>query len=244
MIRSRNAHRALLLFVVALAFAALITNVVGAEPGAKWTIEKGNGTLVDAATLNAAVGIREIEKLEASEEQDGSISGKLVGLAVQIKCTGVSLINASLEGEGRVSEGFKVKFTGCSTMLNGKMEKECTPQAESESGVILTNELKGSIVLQAGVGIVVVEAKEKETLTFIKTNEECPIGPKISVVGRFAVSVASMPTRLVEHLVSQDPFTEIWFVSKTTEHVASIKGSAWARLIHEHEGLRWSGDPA
>ncbi len=52
-------------------------------------------------------------------------------------------------------------------------------------------------------------------------------------------------THLVEHLVEQfTPLTELWTISKTTEHKATLLGSAWAFLTGEHEGLKWSGDPA
>jgi hypothetical protein len=46
---------------------------------------------------------------------------------------------------------------------------------------------------------------------------------------------------LVEHLLepAPAPFMELWTISKTVEHQATLLGSAWGFLAGAHEGLKF-----
>jgi hypothetical protein len=62
-----------------------------------------------------------------------------------------SLMGAGLVAEGKLKNGFIVKFTGCKTFLNGTLSAECAPHsagAPAETGE--TKPLKGLIVLHTG----------------------------------------------------------------------------------------------
>jgi hypothetical protein len=87
-------------------------------------------------------------------------------------------------------------------------------------------------------------------LATIKTGpavkNECPIGTSVPVIGSLALKDCEnlALTHLKEHLVEAfTPLTELWTISKTTEHKATLLGSAWAFLGEEHKGLQWAGDP-
>lgn len=228
--------------VGALGFAV---GVGGAEPGAKWTIELPNGSRVDAATLNASVAVRELEQLGGTGEPDGMLVSQLIKRTVEITCKGVQFSGVKIEAEGKVASGAKAKFTGCTVKYGGKVEKECTPTLGSETEVILTNSLKGLIFLHEGVGLTKIQPVEKEVLAFVIMSEECPVGEKMPISGTFVVKNSSPLEQLLFYpLIAEGPLTEMWIYNKTTEHKATLSGTAFLQLTGLHEGLRWSGTPA
>ena len=86
---------------------------------------------------------------------------------------------------------------------------------------------------------------EGETFATIEMGPECAIGQKVNVIGKATLKDCEglALTHLVKHLVEVGPLTELWVISKTPEHVATILGSVWAFLTGEHVGLKFSGDP-
>lgn len=223
----------------------IAVGLVGAEVGAKWMIELPNGTRVDAATLNASVGVTELEALSGTGERDGRLVSQLFKKSVEITCKNAQFSGVKIEAEGKVASGAKVKFTGCTVKFGGKVEKECTPFVGSETETILTNSLKGLIVLHEGTGLTKIEPAEKETLAFVLMNEECPIGNKMPISGTFTVKDSNLlEVLIVKRLASEGPLTDMWIYGKTAEHKATLSGTAILQLIGIHEGLRWSGNPA
>jgi hypothetical protein len=161
--------------------------------------------------------------------------------------------------EGR---GFQILLGNCVTELNGKVSEACRPETEGVANEVITNPLHALIKLHelkpSGVKDDLVEVLPDTGLdtTFVTiktgpaTGNECPIGTKVPVFGRVFLRDCNEKflEHLIEHLVETDAtttkLTELWVISKTEEHKASLLGSAWAFLTGEHEGLKWSGDPA
>jgi hypothetical protein len=245
MFRKGFALKSLGLSIVVVGALAFAVGLVGAEAGANWTIELPNGTRVDAATLNASVGVNELEPLGGTGERDGRLVSQISGKSVEIVCKNMQFSGVKVEAEGKVASGAKVKFTSCTVKVGGKLEKECTPFVGAETEVILTNSLKGLIVLHNGAGLTKIEPTEKETLAFVLMNEECPIGEKMPINGIFTVKDASsLAMLLVKRLASEGPLTDMWLYGKTAEHKATLSGTAILQLTGAHEGFRWSGNPA
>jgi len=108
------------------------------------------------------------------------------------------------------------------------------------------------------------ESEKSEIFAVIEMGEECAIGSKVPVIGKATLKDCSdrlanekgekleingcekelFLTHLVKHQVEIGPLTELWTISKTAEHVATILGSALAFLTGAHTGLKFSGDPA
>jgi hypothetical protein len=91
-----------------------------------------------------------------------------------------------------------------------------------------------------------VGGKASETLATIEMSEECAIGTKVPLIGKFTVKDCEGLSlkNLFEHLIEVGPLTELWTISKTAEHVATLLGSAWAFLYGAHLNKQFSGDPA
>ena len=85
-----------------------------------------------------------------------------------------------------------------------------------------------------------------EKFVTIETSEECSVGSKIPVIGKLTLKdcKGAFSTEQTEHLVEQGPLTELWTISKTAEHVATLDGSGILILGGAHAGLKWSGTPA
>jgi hypothetical protein len=236
--------------LLALVFGlmAVAVGAAQAETGAKWTILKSDGTTqVDAATLTPMVEIKELEG------SGGSFSTKAAGVSVFISCGGAQLIGAKFEGNGSVTSGFKAKFTGCNTFLNGTLAGACLPFTGATKDEIVTNALKALIALHlltpGGVVDTIVRIEpvtgEKLADLVLGTGGACVIGEKVPVLGKFTVKDASLGTLAADHLVIEGLLTEMWVFSKTEEHQAKIGGSALVRLTGgEHLGLHWSGMPS
>jgi len=183
-------------------------------------------------------------------------------------CTTIETLNAKLQEEGIIGNtvvtnalglkegrGSKIKFSGCTTDLNGVPAPECTPEdksAEGGKGTILTKLIHGLLKLHVLASdevkddVVKILPDEGEILATISLPAGCPEGTSVPVIGALTLKDSEnlALTHIVEHLVEAFlPLTELWTISKTEEHRATLLGSAWARLTGEHEGLKWSGDP-
>jgi hypothetical protein len=250
MIRSRFGPLGLcaVLFGV-MAFGA---SAAEAEVGAQWLFaEKGAGTKL-VPFLEATIGLEK-------DSPTYVLHSKILGVAVLFLCTELKAVNAVLKANGSIGEGGKILFSGCTTDLNGVENAACTPNDVTDGlGFIVTQNLHALLVLGELAGGVKddllkilpdkVGGVESEVFDNIEFGSKCPIGTKIPVIGKlvFKDCANEALTHLVKHLLepAAAPFTELWTISKTVEHQATLLGSAWAFLTGEDLGLKFSGDPA
>jgi hypothetical protein len=224
------------------------STVAQAEVGAKWLFaEKApNSGLVPF--LLASVGL-EAETL-------GVLHTKIAGISVLFLCPVIEGLNIKLTTNGSIEEGMLIDFLNCTTDLNGVGSKACEPAGGGKAGVITTKELHGLIVLHelkpSGIKDDVllilpdpVGGVKSEIFATVEMGAECSIGTKVNIIGHLTLKDCQemFLTHLVKHLLEIGPLTELWAISKTAEHVATILGSFWAFLIGAHEGLKFSGDP-
>jgi hypothetical protein len=221
-----------------------------AETGAAWLLAEKEPNSGLIALLDAEVGLE--------KETTGILHSKILGIAVLFECEGIATVNAKLLPNGSIGEktgtvsGSKIKFSGCITKLNGATSAVCEPNAGgTEKGVINTTAGHGLIVLHETVAKVKTELTQilpdvGETFATIEMSKECAIGSKVPVIGKAFLEdcEGKFLTHLVKHLVQVGPLTELWTISKTAEHVATILGSSWAKLLGTHAGFKFSGDPA
>jgi hypothetical protein len=213
------------------------------EVGAKWLFAKGSSS-EPIPFLEASAG------LEA--ETDWVLHTKVAGIAALFECKKIAAINAKLQTEGRVGTGAKLKFSECITKLNGAKSAPCEPNAGgTEKGVINSNALHGLIVLVELAGGVKDDAisvlpDSGETFATLEFGAECNIGSKVPIFGKALIQDSEnlFLTFQVKHLLTFSSSSELWVVSKTAEHVATLLGGAWVFLTGAHEGLKLSGDPA
>ena len=234
MIRSRLRPKALCLCVTALGLTAFSAGVAQAETGANWMVNGSNvtSTLLPNIELFALGGV---------------LATQIAGTGVEYECTGVELVGIKLETEGRLTNGGKVKATGCSTFLNGTLSKVCKPSSMGQpSGTILSNALKGLLQLGTGEPIARISPSSGETLGAITQGEECSLPESVPVKGVLAMKdvFSEGKTESTTHSIGEDGFWGRMFViSNTAEHTAVIRGSLSASLGGAHLGLKWSGLP-
>lgn len=248
MIRSRHGFKALGLCAVVLGLMAFSTSAAQAEVGAKWNV---NGSAI-SATLLPAIGAT----LEGSH---GILLSKALGVPLNILCTAIGFVGATLKAEGGALG--KIKFTGCKVLKGTEVLASCEPHNGATKGEILTNTLKGLIVLDAGQPVTLLIEDETKvgaepTFVSIETSEACSFGAKIPVIGEFVLSDCSkkeagvcIPEGTVEkkiHLgLELASLTKLFVISLTEEHKATIDGSIEGFLTGAaHEGLNWSAKPA
>jgi hypothetical protein len=235
----------MLLGLCAALFGVMAFGASGAQ-AAKWLILMSNGEVLTAEQLLANLGAEiDSPKLILHTEV---LKDKYL-----IECTGLELIGVGLESEGKLTEGGKVKFTGCVGLVNGSVNKLCTPKSNGTTqGTILTNEGKGVLVLHELTGgtkdgLTKIEPKVAGgSFVNLEMEEGCAIGEKLPINGVLYVKdcEGKLETHLVKHLGEEGPLTELWATSnKTEEHTAHILGSVWFFLTGAHAGLAWSGMP-
>lgn len=225
---------------------ALSASAAQAEVSAKWLLAKSDGTLVNflEATLNLETDVPLVLHMEISKAK------------ILFLCATVTMVNAALKANGSIGNGAKVRFSGCTTDLNGVVSKSCEPSNQgTEPGVLVSRPLHGLLILHKLLNgtvddLIKVLPDEGETFFTLEMSKECAIGTKINVIGSAALKDCQGLGRahLVKHLVEVGGWgtelTELWAVSKTDEHKVFILGSAWASLAGAHTGFKFSGDPA
>jgi len=242
MIRSNLRLKALGLCAMVLGLMAFSASGAQAEPESRWMI---NGANVEGASpLLATIDIAEIENKSAA------LLTIIGGTKVDFLCISAKLIGAKLENEGKVTNGGKVKFTGCITLLGGLSEKPsvpCVPKAGGQPfGTIESNAGKGLLVLHEGKPLTRIEPSVAggpfATLEF---GEECSLPEKVPVFGKLFLKDCKDEGKveLVKHLIEQGPLTHLFVISDTVEHAANIDGSAFVQLEGAHSGLKFSGLP-
>lgn len=212
-----------------------------AEVGARWLMVNSSGWVV---FLEASLGLK--------AETSAILHTKIAGVSVLFSCSWAEAIGATLKAEGGIGKGAKVRFSNCSTLLNGAVSKPCEPKDPTWGwGSIVTNSSHGLVeyVSLTNNDVVKFLPDTGETLATIYMSEECSIGERVPVIGKVRVKDCSALalTHLVEHLVevtSGIEGTELWVISKTVEHMATLLGSAFAYLTGAHTGMAFSADPS
>jgi hypothetical protein len=230
MSRSQRITPKLGLLALAL-YAAMLMSGATSAGAAAWKV---NGKEV-TSELSPLVTISEVEG------KDLTLSTEVLKLKVEILCTGLQAINVKLKPEGAIAFGSGLKYTGCITKLNGSVTPECEPGGGGggETGVISSKLLKGALVSHEGSNIVRFEATEGETLAIATLPASCPIGTSITLLGKLTLKDTSLSKETVTHLAVVGPLTELWVISKTAEHQATVSGSLVTALAGEHLGLSW-----
>lgn len=226
-----------------LGLMAFSASAAHAEENAHWWIVEKEGAALKE--LEAEVNL-EIDSTHLT------LHTIIAGVKVLFLCLGISAVKIKLQAKGVVGSGGKVKFSTCTTELNGAVSSACEPVNGTEKGVILTNAGHGLIVLHklepSGVKDDIVELLPDTgtTLATVVMGAECSIGTKVPIIGKLTLKDCQglFLKHLVKHLIEEGPLTELWAISKTEEHKASILGSAWVFLIGVHEKMLFSGETA
>jgi hypothetical protein len=232
--------RLILLGLCAALFGVMAFGASGAQ-AAKWLILMSNGEVLTGEQLPATVGI--------SLESNAILHTEVLKVKFLVTCTSAELLGASLEGEGKVTSGGRVRFKGCIGETNGSVNANCTPKANGEpEGTILTNEGKGQLVLHEGtVGLTKIEPKTAGgAFATLEMKPPCPVGEKLPINGVLYLKDCEnmLELHLGNHLIEEGPLTEMWATSNNnTEHKAHILGSALAFLTGAHLNLAWGGMP-
>lgn len=236
MIRSNIRLKALGLSAMVLGLMAFSAGSAQAETGANWML---NGSNVTAGLLPS---------IDITNLDGGSVllATKIAGASVIYECTAAKLIGAKLETEGKITNGFKVKFTGCETFLNLTLSALCVPKSAGQAnGTVETLALKGLMQLHSSEPVVKIEPKEGANLAVFTHEEECSLPENVPLRGYLVLkdSKTEGDIELVAHLIAEHKLTYMYVLSDTPEHAAIMAGSANVVLTGAHAGLKWSGLP-
>jgi len=225
----------------------LVLELSGEHKGLQWSaVEVGGVANWQVSGTGLVGGLSPLVKSELVKGSTPILLSEIFGKKLELPCTTVKLVNVYLRAEGKIGEASKVVFTGCKIKLGGKEEKECEPHSIGASaGTIETLVLKSLIVLHLGAALIALEPKTGEILAKPEMSKECSIGESIKVIGKLTLKDSfSLPTDLVQHLLSEGPLTELWVNSKTAEHKTVLDGALLVTLDAEFLGLTWSGTPS
>jgi len=247
--------------VLGLCLLALgIFGVGSAQAATNWMVKGTNVTENGKNAIGKVV-------LKTGAEEKATLKTKISGNEVKFSCKKATLEGVGLELAGALTTGGKVKFTECTTAINGTTQKACEPVNGAEKGVIISNPGKGGLTIHStGEGVTIIESTVKETIEkkevpvfgHVKMGEECSIGEDVPIIGPKLgiVDVAGMgapQTKEQEekegvklgllheekvHKIKEGPLTEIWAISETAEHKAEVIGEAEVELA---SGFNWSG---
>lgn len=223
-----------------------IVSLTGAHAGLKWG---GPEDLPHKPTwlVLEEKGGEPLKKLKATlqiknAESTMSLLTKMLGIKVQIRCSGSELSGGSLEPEGKAT-GLKGKFTGCELLNSesGKTIEECIPRTKGMSaGVVETAELKAEI---SGESVKVVPASGTQ-LALLEWGSGCLLAAQIPVSGTLYVKDAEgkFGEHLVTHSANQASGSELWVGQVSAEHLeTSVDGIESVFLSGTHSGLKWGG---
>jgi hypothetical protein len=177
MVRSRLGLKALGLCALVLGLMAVAASGAQAEAGAKWTVAGA-----DAATLNAEVQIKTLTSGKAT------LKTKIAGAEVKFNTTTTpELLKVNLIGEGKLSTGGQVRFTGVTTELNSKLSPVCEPLGtagdKTTLGKILSEKGKGELVLHTGgIGVTRILPETGNTFGKLFFGEECSLPEEVPVI--------------------------------------------------------------
>jgi hypothetical protein len=239
-----------LMLALALGVMALGATMANAEANSVWKINGTNNT----STLKPEVQVSELETYSVTGVKEGILLTK-VGLSkVELLCTELKFVDALLGLTGSVTG--KIHFKGCVTKLNGGAAAgACKPHSPTaEEGLIETNALKGLIVLhilknEKGEEIGKDELLELSPVSgtvFVdikmgkEVGSECSIGSHFEITGKAFLKAGTTTEgkeETLEKLFSEGPLSALLFGG----NAATIDGSAKAKLVGAHAGMKWSG---
>jgi hypothetical protein len=237
------------LCAMVLGVMAVFTASAQAKP--EWMV---NGANITTNTLAPEVQVKEVEKLGEAGERHLVLLTEILKFKTEILCEGMEFRNIKLQASGTTTEG-DIHFSKCITKLNGVTNASCVPKSkEQEAGLILTEPGKGTIVTHIlkdkegkEIGkdalVLVKPTNAEERFVTVLMSEACPIGEKVPIKGEFFIKDCKglAETEEVDHLMEEGPLTHLYAITDTAEHAAKIDGSAIARLVGAHLGLKWSG---
>jgi hypothetical protein len=239
--------------------AGLMAFVGSTQAGANWVLINSKGELVQVGNPSDIL-LPEVQIIEIEELKDAKDPGKhlvLLSEVAKVKiaklCTGMELQNAAGTGAPKLLLGGevlgKVTFTGCILKINGTTSPACRPHTKgSPEGTVKTELVKG---LTKGSSLSITpensEGKSIESFATIilgaeGAGNECSIGEKLPIIGEILLTDCQelFGTEQASHLM-QASASELWVLSKTTEHKMTVDGSALLSLTGEHKGLKWAG---
>jgi hypothetical protein len=245
--------KALGLSALVLGLMALAASSAQAEAGAKWTV---GGT--DAGTLKASVQLGAL-----TGTGKAVLSTKIGGTSVKFLTTATpELIGVKLEGEGKLTTGGKVKFTGVHTELgnSGTASGPCKPlgtaEADATLGIITSAAGKGELVLHENAatkvksGVTKIQPESGTVFGKLFFGAECSLPEEVPVItkaggnGLVLTDPLGVGNELVTHEITElAALTELWTISVTEEHKATVTGSASVVLTSPHNALKWKGTP-
>ena len=231
----------------AVVLGMMAISVASAQAVDDWLVLNAPGTVATLIEEPGGVLNLKVETTAEIEPSKLTLLTKLVGLKISVACTALTTSGFFLKGEGKLSEGGKVKFTGCTVEGGGK----CTVKSPgAATGTIETEELKGEIVLHELPGFVKdVFLKLLSKLfggglvPFRFEGDECVLPESAKITGSLFLRDCEgfATTHKVRHLLVQSPLTELSVGADTAEHLeTSIDGSIWVKLIGSHAGDAWS----
>jgi hypothetical protein len=261
MTTARGACRGIGLCALVISLMAMLAGSAQAETGAKWTV---SGT--EAGSLKAEVQLKELLKIKTEEaEATAILLTKIAGAKVWFLTHKTpELIGVKLEGEGKLTTGGKVKFTGVTTDLNEKASAVCTPLGtagnDATLGTLTSKEAKGELVLHEfknekseifKEGVTQIKPVTGNVLATFFFGEECSLPAEVPIItkkesGKGLVlkePKCTLGTEEVTHEISENSLTELWTISETEEHKATVDGTAVVNLVGAHLGLKWKGTP-
>jgi len=206
--------------------------VILTSGGVKELVTSALKPLLAAELENGSVGVLHADVLEGS-------------VHVEVRCTAGSLVGVRLEGEGTLTNGGKVTFTGCSVKLNGEAAPECKVHAPASSpvGTVSTNEGQGLLKLHEGKLVTLVKPKTGTVLVTLLMGTECVIGENVPVEGHLAIKdcEGKAEEHLVTHLIEELP--ALTSLAVLDDPSAQVLGSALVKLTGSpHAGLKWGAE--
>jgi hypothetical protein len=233
-----------LLGLCAVVFGVMAMSASSAQAALSWLVLNSAGTT--ATELKA-------ELVGEKDSPDITLLAKTLGIKIIFTCTNFELKGVNLEVGGKLTEGGKVKFTGCEAYEKGTLEVALgcgLHTTGTAAGTIETTEGKGELVLHtlAAGGTEVLTKVEPKTaggaFATILTNGLCslPESNKVSGVLYLKDCEHLATTHAVKHLIEQGPLTSLIYGAHSVEHLeTSLDGSGWVKLGGAHLGLKWSG---
>jgi hypothetical protein len=207
-----------------------------------WLVLHKNGTTLE---------IGGTEKVPVEGKKDSThitLLTHLLGSPFSITCTNFELINVNLIAEGKLSEGGKVKFTGCEAYESGTLTNALgchVHSAGQPNGTIETKEGKGALLLHEtspGVTELVTKLEPKTGTGFVTIlTEECILPESNPVNGKLFIKDCELMAELHQeiHLIEEGPLTSLWVGTDNEEHLlTTLDGSG---LVFLPSALSWGG---
>lgn len=241
--RSRLGIKALGLCVLAVGAMAIgFAGVAQAEEtGGTWTWSHEGKTGTFSSTLEASPII-------ALENNTASLLFTMGGgTKVTFLCTAAAFDEGGqLAGAGEILLG-RIKFSGCVTFLNGVLDRACEPANGAEAGVILTQKIKGLMLLHKlasgtkDATILLEPDVAGQALVDITFGEEC-IFSEVPVTGYLVLwdCQNTLSTFKTTHLLEEFPGLHKLVA---LGQPATLSGSANVTLGGVHTGFAWGGTP-